>query len=129
EVRRGHHVRRRRHGRGRPVRGRVMSLLLSRRDLSFMLYDWLAVERLCERPRFADHSRETFDAVLDTSEAIAVDKFAPHNRKADLNEPTFDGERVHMIPEVAEALRAFCDAGLMAGAQDYELGGAQLPTV
>ncbi|GAA5236621.1 acyl-CoA dehydrogenase [Verticiella sediminum] len=106
-----------------------MSLLLSRRDLSFMLYDWLAVESLCERPRYADHSRETFEAALDTSEAIATDKFAPHNRKSDLNEPTFDGERVHMIPEVGEALRAFCDAGLMAAAQDYDLGGMQLPTV
>ena len=57
-----------------------MSLLLSRRDLDFLLYDWLGVEQLCERPRHAEHSRETFDAVLDTGEAIATEKFAPHNR-------------------------------------------------
>ena len=106
-----------------------MSMLLSRRDLEFMLYQWLKVQDLCTRERYADHSRETFDAALDTSEAIATEQFAPHNRKADLNEPTFDGERVHMIPEVATALKAFCDAGLMAAGQDYELGGMQLPTV
>lgn len=106
-----------------------MSLLLSRRDLEFMLYRWLEVEGLCGRERYADHSRETFDAALDTSEAIAEDHFAPHNRKADLQEPVFDGERVTLIPEVARALRFFCDAGLMAAAQDYEFGGMQLPLV
>src|SRR5690606_16193376 len=85
--------------------------------------------RLCERPRYADHSRETFDAALDTSETIATELFAPHNRKGDLNEPSFDGERVSLIPEVAAALKPFCEAGLMAAAQDYEFGGMQLPLV
>jgi butyryl-CoA dehydrogenase len=42
---------------------------------------------------------------LDTAQQIAEEHFAPHNRKADLNEPTFDGERVHMIPEVGAALK------------------------
>src|SRR5262245_38502256 len=88
----------------------VTSKILSRRDLEFLLYEWLDVEALTERARYADHSRETFDAALDTCEKIATEKFAPHNRESDLHEPTFDGERVHMIPEVAEALRAFCDA-------------------
>jgi alkylation response protein AidB-like acyl-CoA dehydrogenase len=105
----------------------MTSKILSRRDLEFLLYEWLDVEALTSRPRYADHSRETFDAALDTCEKIATEKFEPHNKKSDQHEPTFDGERVHMIPEVAEALRAFCDAGLMAAAQDYDLGGMQLP--
>ncbi len=104
-----------------------MSLLLSRRDLAFLLYEWLDVEALTARPRFADHGRETFDAALATCEAIATDLFQPHNRKSDGHEPTFDGERVTMIPEVKVALVAFCDAGLMAAGRDYELGGMQLP--
>ena len=29
------------------------------------MYDWLAIERLASRPRYAEHSRDTFDAVLD----------------------------------------------------------------
>jgi alkylation response protein AidB-like acyl-CoA dehydrogenase len=103
--------------------------LLSRRDLAFLLYEWLDVEALTKRVRFADHSRETFDAALATCEAIAVDLFEPHNKKSDQNEPHFDGERVTMIPEVAVALKAFNDAGLMAAGRDYELGGMQLPAV
>ncbi len=110
-----------------------MSKILSARDIDFLLYEWLEAESLTVRPRYADHSRETFDAALKTSEQIATDLFAPHNRKADLNEPyvvtSRDGDRVHLIPELKTALDAFSAAGLMAAGHDYDLGGMQLPTV
>ena len=105
----------------------MQSKLLNRRDLDFILYELLDVESLTKRPRFAEHSRETFDAALDTAAKIAEEKFAPHNRKADLNEPRFENGRVKMIPEVAEAVLAFREAGFMAASQDFELGGMQLP--
>ena len=106
----------------------MTSKLLSRRDLEFLLYEWLDVAALCSRPRFADHSRETFDSALDTAERIANEVFLPHRRKSDVEEPEFDGERVHLIPESKAAFAAFAQAGLLAAAQDYELGGMQLPT-
>ncbi|CAG2160618.1 acyl-CoA dehydrogenase [Cupriavidus numazuensis] len=106
-----------------------MSLILSRRDLSFILYEWLQVEQLTGIDRYADHSRETFDAVLDTCERMATELFATHNKKNDQYEPHVDGEKVTVIPEVKAALDAFCNAGLMAAGQDYELGGMQLPLV
>ncbi|MFF0287020.1 acyl-CoA dehydrogenase [Streptomyces sp. NPDC005262] len=105
------------------------SLLLSRRDLDFLLHDWLDVTALTRHPRYADHDRDTFDAVMDLSEAIATRHFAPHNKKNDAEEPRFDGERVHVIPEVGQALRVFAEAGLTGAAMDYEVGGQQLPTV
>jgi alkylation response protein AidB-like acyl-CoA dehydrogenase len=107
----------------------MSSLLLSRRDLEFLLYEWLDVPALTKVERYADHDRNTFDAVLDTYERIASELFAPHNRKADLNEPHFDGETVRIIDEVKPAVKAFADAGLMAASQNYELGGMQLPMV
>ncbi len=78
-----------------------MSLILSRRDLNFVLYEWLKADELNRIPRYADHSRETFDAALDTCEKIATDLFAPHNKKNDQQEPEFDGETVTIIPESA----------------------------
>ena len=53
-----------------------------RPPLDFLLCDWLQVESLPSRLRFADHSRETFGSVLDTSERIAPEKFALFNRLA-----------------------------------------------
>jgi hypothetical protein len=58
-----------------------------RSTLDFLLYDWLQAQDLPQRGRFADHSRETFDAVLDTCERIARDKYAPFNRLVDTQEP------------------------------------------
>ncbi len=112
----------------------MQSKILSRRDLEFILYELLDVEKLTVRPRYADHSRETFDAALDTCERMATELFEPHYRKSDQNEPQVvhdndGGERVHIIPEVKQALDAFCQAGLMAAGQDYGLGGMQLPAV
>ncbi len=103
------------------------SLILSPRDLDFLLHEWLDVESLTKRARFTEHSRETFDAVLDLAERIATDHFAPHNRKADENEPRMVDGRVELIPEVSKALKVFTDAGLMAGSFDEEYGGMQLP--
>jgi alkylation response protein AidB-like acyl-CoA dehydrogenase len=107
----------------------MQSKIVSRRDLEFVLYEWLRAEELTKRERYADHSRETFNAALDTCERIATDLFATHNKKSDQEEPYFDGEKVHIIPEVKTALKAFCDAGLMAAGQDYEFGGMQLPVL
>jgi alkylation response protein AidB-like acyl-CoA dehydrogenase len=107
----------------------MQSKLLSRRDLTFLLYEWLQVEQLCSRAHYADHNRESFDAALDTGEQIATDLFAPHYRKNDQIEPHFDGEKVHLNPEIGIALRSFCEAGLMAAGQDYEYDGMQLPVV
>lgn len=103
------------------------SLVMSGDDLEFLLYDWLDVVGLTGRERFADHSRETFDQVLRLCQDLATTYFAPHNRDSDLHEPTFDGERVRIIPAVGKALQAFADAGMIGAAMDYEIGGMQLP--
>ena len=105
-----------------------MPELVSRRDVDFLLYEWLNVETLTERARFAAHSRETFDAVLDLSTDIAERHFAPHNKKADATEPIMraDGS-VELIPDIAEALDVYRAAGVIAGTFDEDLGGMQLP--
>jgi butyryl-CoA dehydrogenase len=79
------------------------------------------------RERFADHSRETFDAVLDTCERIAREKYAPFNRLVDTQEPHFDGEKVILPQATHEAYKAYAESGMLSAAQDYEIGGMQLP--
>ncbi|WP_286999863.1 MULTISPECIES: acyl-CoA dehydrogenase [Comamonas] len=100
-----------------------------RSTLEFLLYDWLHAESLTARTRYADHSRETFDAVLDTCERIACEKYAPFNRTVDTQEPTFDGEKVIQPACTGEARKAYADSGMLSAAQPYEQGGMQLPYV
>lgn len=101
--------------------------MTTRDTLDFLLYDWLRVDELATRERFADHSRATFDAVLDTCERLAREKFAPFNRLVDTEEPRFDGERVHLPQATHDALRAYADTGMIAASQDAGIGGMQLP--
>ena len=101
--------------------------MMLRTTLDFLLYDWLKSDALCQRLRFADHSRETFDAVLSMCERIAREKFAPFNRLSDVEEPRFDGERVHLPRATHEALAAYAQSGMLAAAQDADVGGMQLP--
>tara|TARA_R100001440_G_scaffold8937_3_gene16806 strand:- start:4677 stop:6479 length:1803 start_codon:yes stop_codon:yes gene_type:complete len=101
--------------------------LIDRRDLEFLLYDVLDTGSLCDRERYNEHSRETFDAVIETADKIARDKFAPHNSEADKNEPQFVNGQVEMIPQVKEAFDAYAEAGFLTGRYDYDLGGMQLP--
>jgi len=100
-----------------------------RRTIDFLLHEWLRVETLCDRPRFSDHSRETIDAVIDTCERIAAERFAPFNRVVDVEEPRIESERV-VLPDCAyEAARAYVESGMLAASQDYAFGGMQLPCV
>ena len=100
-----------------------------RQTLDLLLFDWLGVETLQQRARFADHSRETFASVMDTCEKMAREKFAPFARQSDTEEPWFDGEKV-VLPEASHvAAKAYAESGMLAAAQDYEIGGMQLPCV
>ncbi|MFN7727156.1 MAG: acyl-CoA dehydrogenase [Rubrivivax sp.] len=98
-----------------------------RDTVDFLLHDWLNVEALLQRPRFADHSRETFAQVLDTCERIAREKYAPFNRLVDTQEPHFDGEKVVLPQATHDAWSAYAESGMLSAAQDYDIGGMQLP--
>ena len=98
-----------------------------RTTLDFLLYEWLDVNQLQQRERFADHSQETFDAVLDTCERIAREKYAPFNRLVDTEEPRFDGEKVILPQATHDAQKAYAASGMLSAAQDYDIGGMQLP--
>lgn len=61
----------------------MSNTLMNFQDLNFLLYDVLDVEKLTAYSRFNDHSRETFDATIETAYSIARDWFAPCTAKLD----------------------------------------------
>jgi butyryl-CoA dehydrogenase len=103
------------------------SRILSRDDLEFLLHDWLGVADLLDRPAFAEHDRDTVDAVLELAEQIATERFAPHNRAADVAEPHLSDGRVVVVDGVREAIEAFAEAGFIGASVPAEQGGTGLP--
>lgn len=104
-----------------------MTKPINRRDLDFLLFEYLNVGELSGLDRYREHDRATFDAVIDAAEQLSVDQFLSHAAKLDANEPHFDGERVHLIPEVQAAVDAYIEGGFLGMAFDAEDGGLQLP--
>ena len=104
--------------------------LLNPRDVNFLLYEWLDSSALCERPRFSEHTQETFDAVLDLSADLAVELLAPHNKLADQHQITASPDGTFdILPETRKALQAMADSGMFGGDFDEHVGGMQLPQV
>ncbi len=103
------------------------SPILDRRSLDFLLYDVVRIEDLLRYPRFSEHSRETFAAVIDVAHQVALETFLPHYRASDLHEPELVDGRAQIIPEVKAALQAYIEAGFMGATADASHGGMQLP--
>ena len=104
-----------------------MSMIVNRRDLDFLMYEVFGLDDLLETERFGDYDRGTISAVFDTAEIIAETKYLSCAAKLDANEPSFDGKEVHIIPEVAEGLSAYAEAGLLSSGFDADVGGMQMP--
>lgn len=99
------------------------------RDTRFVLYEQLSIEDLCKAERFQDHSRETFDMILDTAERLAINEFAPANRKGDEEGCRWEEGRVKAPPSFHAPYRKYCEGGWMSLPDEYEYGGQNAPIV
>ena len=108
---------------------KLVAKILNARDLEFMLYELFDTEAITQRPRYQDHSRETFNATLDTAVAVAEKYLLPIRHKVDNEQPQYVDGQAKLIPEVKVAVDAIIDAGLAYPTADYEIGGMQLPQV
>ncbi len=98
-------------------------------DLDFLLAGWLDWRALTAFPAFAEHDEGTFREVVALAEQLAADRFAPHNRLSDQNEPRLENGRVVLLPEIEQALDSYREAGLMAADFGADHDGAGLPTL
>jgi alkylation response protein AidB-like acyl-CoA dehydrogenase len=97
----------------------MASDLIDRRDVDFLLHDWLRVDALADR--------ETVDAVLDLSERLATETFLPHFKRSDVEEPRVEDGQVRICPAIGEALSHYAELGLFSAGFPEELGGLGLP--
>ena len=107
----------------------MSATLMNERDIEFMLYELFDSEALIRRPRYQDHDRQTFNEVINTAKLVAEKHFLPIRQKLDSHQPTFDGKKVTLIPELKPAIDALIDSGISAATANYQFNGMQLPPI
>ncbi|MEW6441508.1 MAG: acyl-CoA dehydrogenase [bacterium] len=103
--------------------------LVDFRDVQFVLYEHLGVDKLCQYPKFAEYSKEVFDMVLDQALKMAKEVIAPLNETADRVGARFDKGKVTFPKEFHAAYQKFCEGGWIGVSSSPEWGGQGLPTV
>jgi butyryl-CoA dehydrogenase len=78
----------------------------SPRNLRFLLYEVLGVEDLTRYEFYQEHSRETFDLIIDTITKMGTDVMYPVFQDMDSNPPTFADGVAHVHPAVRPFLWA-----------------------
>jgi alkylation response protein AidB-like acyl-CoA dehydrogenase len=103
------------------------NVILDDRDVDFILYDVLHVERLLSLPAFAEHGRETFDMYLRTARRLAREVLFPLYRTMDAEPPLFSEGRVKVHPHMHELYPKLVELGMLNATRPAEVGGQQLP--
>jgi butyryl-CoA dehydrogenase len=104
-----------------------MSIIVSRRDLDFQLYELEGIESLFQTARFGHLDRAAVAAMLDTAQSLAEELYLPAAALLDAEEASLVDGAVRLPPVAGSALRAFAEVGLFAQTFDESLGGLQLP--
>jgi alkylation response protein AidB-like acyl-CoA dehydrogenase len=101
--------------------------LIRDREVAFLLYEVFDVERLCRLEAFAEHSRDTFDAILASSRRLARDHLYPAYAIMDAEPPLLRDGQVHVHPRMHELYGRMVDLGLLTASRAEAVGGQSLP--
>lgn len=101
--------------------------LYSRKNIDFLLHEVLEVEELCKNDYFKNHSKETFDLVLDMADDISQKTSLTDFVDSDKNQPQLIEDQVKVHPGLHTFVKAYAEAGMIASTFDESFDGMQLP--
>ena len=101
--------------------------LFSDKNVDFLLYEVLEIERLCELSAFREHGRDTFDLFLASARRMARQVLLPSYRPMDAQAPELRDGRVRVHPLMKEIYPQLISLGLMSATRPTAVGGQQMP--
>ncbi len=100
---------------------------VSMRNLKFLVYEVFDACSLTSHALFQDHSKETFDLVLETGLKLGKDLLFPYLSEMDKKPPEFIDGKVKVHPMVATMMKQCGEGGWIGAHAPYERGGQQMP--
>src|SRR5580700_1167148 len=103
--------------------------LVADRNVEFLLYEVFHAEDVCRFPAYADHSRETFDLVLQNARKFAREVLFPAYKPMDESPAHLVGTGIAVHPAMKQLFPKLVEQGMVAATRPYDVGGQQLPHV
>ena len=109
----------------------ALNPIVDSRDVRFILFELLEVDKLTKYDKFADFDKDTFDSTLELAEQIAVEQVYPANAPADKKHAQYDPatKEVKIPEEYFPGLKAYYESGFISIATKQDIGGMGMPEV
>ena len=107
----------------------MANLILDERDQQFVLYEMLEVEKLFEKPIFAEFSKDMIDMILTEAQKFAVNEIFPTLVEGDREGCRLENGQVYVPEAFRRCYRLYCEGGWGAMGYSPEAGGQGLPHV
>jgi alkylation response protein AidB-like acyl-CoA dehydrogenase len=102
-------------------------MFYSKRDIRFQLYELLDADALLKYPYFQDHSRDSFDMVIEAGGQIGEKMLFPLLTEMDRQEPQLVDGKIRVHEGMKAIVKKFGDDGWINAPFSYEQGGQQIP--
>ncbi len=107
----------------------ALNPLVDSRDVRFVLFELLEIEKLGKHPAYADFDRDVYEEIVQLAERIAVNDFYPTNREGDKIGVSYDPQKKEVkTPDIFKAAyKAYVNAGFSNITGDPDEGGMGMP--
>ncbi|MCF8464249.1 MAG: acyl-CoA dehydrogenase [Flavobacteriales bacterium] len=100
---------------------------MSMRNLRFQLHEVLNVEQLTKYERYAEHTKDGFDMMLDSAKQISDNLLFPIYTEMDEKKPEMVDGVVRVHPDMKKIMKEVGESGWIVAQEDFHHGGQQMP--
>jgi hypothetical protein len=105
----------------------MSNVLVNTRDQLFVLFEQLGVEKLFEKEKFADVSKEVVLMLQTEAEKLAVNSLLPAYTIGDKEGCTFKDGKVSVPESFHDVYKKYVEAGWLCAMESPDVGGQGLP--
>lgn len=105
----------------------MAQVIADRRDVDFVLFEQLEVEKFSEHEKFADFNRKTVDLIVSEARNMAVKEILPIQKDGDQIGCRFENGKVTVPESFHRAWKLFREGEWLAMPEDPEYGGQGMP--
>lgn len=109
----------------------ALNALVDSRDTRFVLFEALEVDKLSSYEKFSSFDKDSYEAILDLAEQMAIEHIYPANAESDKTGVQYDPKtKTVIVPEAFKpAIKLFIESGFSGMENKPQWGGMGMPEV